>query len=233
MPKKARKREPDEPVLATFMIAYEKWQQFQKVARAEGTTASATLVAFIESYLAGARFIDEEEEDESEPSSTSEDESNLNLEERIEQTVNVKIANVDRLLERLQDSVRDIDCRLEQVENMLPSGETTATEKPPKTIDIDAIAVDPDVEVQTARPFPSETSAWSPSASQTPQVNWENFGNVTAARSLGLSEQALCEEFGINAHNIERNANVRGISRQAYLHQLTGWLYRDGLYYPA
>ncbi|MEC4853932.1 MAG: hypothetical protein SAJ12_23365, partial [Jaaginema sp. PMC 1079.18] len=54
-----------------------------------------------------------------------------------------------------------------------------------------------------------------------------------ASDAAGLTEKALCEEFGINPFNVHRNAQVRGISRQAYLHQLTGWLYRDGLYYPA
>ncbi|MEC4854147.1 MAG: hypothetical protein SAJ12_24460, partial [Jaaginema sp. PMC 1079.18] len=99
MPKKARKREPDELVLATFMIAYEKWQQFQKVARDEGTTASATLVAFIESYLTGARFDDEDDEAETPPPP----ENDRDFDERLEQALNEKLSGVDSLLNHLQN----------------------------------------------------------------------------------------------------------------------------------
>ncbi|NEO85174.1 MAG: hypothetical protein F6J87_13135 [Spirulina sp. SIO3F2] len=53
--KKARPRNPEEPVVATFMIAYDKWQAFKTVLEAEGTTISAALVAFVEGYLAAVR----------------------------------------------------------------------------------------------------------------------------------------------------------------------------------
>ncbi|HAG81807.1 MAG TPA: hypothetical protein DCL61_11720 [Cyanobacteria bacterium UBA12227] len=48
----------------------------------------------------------------------------------------------------------------------------------------------------------------------------------------GLTQKALCEEFGINPTNIIRNARVRGLSSPDYLQQLTGWVYRKGKYYP-
>jgi hypothetical protein len=108
MPKKAKQRQPDEPVLATFMISYEKWQDFQKAARAEGTTASATLVAFIESYLAGEQL--------SEPEVEIQLEARLNesLDARIEEAVALKVASLDKVIgNHLQNVVKERDATLD------------------------------------------------------------------------------------------------------------------------
>lgn len=52
IPKKARQRHPDDPVVATFMLPYAQWQAFKTVVESQGETVSATLLAFIEGYLA-------------------------------------------------------------------------------------------------------------------------------------------------------------------------------------
>lgn len=52
IPKKARQRHPDDPVVATFMLPYAQWQAFKAVVESQGDTVSATLLAFIEGYLA-------------------------------------------------------------------------------------------------------------------------------------------------------------------------------------
>ncbi|MEA5418855.1 hypothetical protein VB712_06415 [Spirulina sp. CCNP1310] len=52
IPKKARQRHPDDPVVATFMLPYAQWQAFKTIVESQGETVSATLLAFIEGYLA-------------------------------------------------------------------------------------------------------------------------------------------------------------------------------------
>lgn len=242
MPKKARQRQPDESVLATFMIPYEKWQDFQKTARAEGTTASATLVAFIEAYLAGNRP-SELELAEPKLETQLEAEFDKNLDTLIEKAVERKIASFDAILNNLQKAVTQIDERLEkdarlekavgqkiasfdemlnhcqkvvkQLDESLIKVEKAAHQsndsknKAPKFIDVEAVTIDNDIE-----------------------KNADTDTDTTFDELNGLTQKALCEEFGINPSKLVRNASMRGLSSSDYLHQLTGWVYKNGRYYP-
>jgi len=193
MAKKAKTRKPGEPILATFLIADEVWQQFQAKAQSEGKTAANVLMAFVENYLVHSA-------PESQPTEA--------LAAQIESTIDRKMAEVENVLDQLQNHLSDLDCRLERIEKTLTSTNPSTPQNPSQIIDIDAIAVEfltPD------SPTPRDSALTPP--------------------EIGITEKALCEEFGINPFNVHRNAQVRGISRQAYLHQLTGWFYRNGLYY--
>jgi hypothetical protein len=120
------------------------------------------------------------------------------------------MAKIEDLCDQLQSHLSDLDRRLERIEKTLTSTATSTSPNPSQIIDIDAIAVEfltPD------SPTPRDSALTPP--------------------EIGITEKNLCEEFGINPFNVSRNAQIRGISRQAYLHQLTGWFYRNGLYYPA
>lgn len=195
MGKKAKMRKPSEPILATFLVADETWQQFQDKAQSEGKTAANVLMTFVENYLVN---------------SAPESKQAEALVAQIESKLDRKMAEVENVLDQLQNHLSDLDCRLERIEKTLISTETSTPQNPSQIIDIDAIAVDlftPD------SPTPRDSALTPP--------------------EIGLTEKALCEEFGINPLNIRRNAQIRGLSRQAYLHQLTGWFYRNGLYYSA
>jgi hypothetical protein len=169
MPKKAKQRQPDEPVLATFMISYEKWQDFQKAARAEGTTASATLVAFIESYLAGEQLSEPEVEiqlearlNESLDARIEEavalkvasldkvignhlqnvvKERDATLDARIEEAVGLKIIGLGEMLNHLQNTITEIDKRLGKVETS-NNQLNTGKYPTPKLIDVQAVSID-------------------------------------------------------------------------------------------
>lgn len=195
MAKKAKTRKPSEPILATFLVADEIWQQFQDKAQSEGKTAANVLMTFVENYLVN---------------SAPESKQAEVLTAQIEAKLDRKIAEVENVLDQLQSHLSDLDCRLERIENTLTSSETLTPQNPSQIIDIDAIAVD----------FATPESPSSRDSALTPP-------------EIGLTEQDLCAEFGINPLNIRRNAQIRGLSRQAYLHQLTGWFYRNGLYYSA
>ncbi|HEY9613695.1 hypothetical protein [Allocoleopsis sp.] len=245
MPKQARQRKPDEMVLATFMIPYKKWQDFQKAAREEGITASAALVTFIESYLAGnqssqpelfepellepeletqlvtalSKNLDAQIEKAVEQKIASFDtmldylhkavrqiDERLEKDPQLEKVVEQKIASFDAMLNHLQKTVRQIDERVEKVENTAPQLKNEEY-KSIKLIDIEAITIE--------------------STSDTDKNLDTNLDD-----GKGLTQKALCEEFGINPSNLGRNASMRGLSASDYLNQLTGWVYRNGMYYP-
>lgn len=243
MPRKARKRQPDEPVLATFMISHEKWLDFQKAAKAGGTTASATIVAFIDSYLAGEQSF-EIEQTEPELETQPEAELSGNLDAIIEKVVESKIASFDEFLNHIHQSFRELDERIEKVtsiENVVESKLATLeqmlnhlhksvqqiderlgkvenaarqvkseTYNVPKLIDIEAVTLDnSNIDINTD------------------QARDEQLNNLT-----GLTEKALCDEFGLNPSSIVRNAKMRGLSSPDYLNQITGWVYVKGKYYP-
>lgn len=251
MPKKAKQRQPDEPVLATFMISYEKWQDFQKAARAEGTTASATLVAFIESYLAEERL------SASEVEITLEAQLNESLDARIEEAVALKVAGLDKvignhlqnavkerdatldarieeavglkiiglgeMLNHLQNTITEIDKRLGKVEtstNQLNTGKYPA----PKLIDVKAVSVDQNIDQNLEMDIDTDKYR---------SQDIETVVDKAIDNLAGLTQKDLCEEFGINPSSIVRNARMRGLSSSEYLHQLTGWVHRNGKYYPS
>lgn len=209
MPKKAKKRKPGELVLATFIIPHEKWQDFQNRAKAEGRTASAILVAFIERYLGGKQSFDLELE------SQLEADFDTTLDERIEAIASVKIANLGELLNQLDHTVKYLDKRLSKLESAAHKSETENFYSA-NFIDVEVIAINDNFDENANINIEPEKPDNEP--------NLEDLS--------GLTQKALCEEFGINPSNIIRNAKVRGLSSPEYLQQVTGWVYRNGKYYP-
>lgn len=245
MPKQARQRKPDELVLATFMIPYKKWQDFQKAAREEGTTASAALVAFIESYLAGNQpsqpELTEPEFIEPELETQLVTALSQNLDAQIEKAVEQKIASFDTMLNYLHQAVRQIDERLEKnpqqekaVEQKISSVDEMLNHLQKTVIQLDERLE----KVEKAAPqlkneeYPSikliDIEAVTIESTADTDKNIDNSLDDVK----GLTQKALCEEFGINPSNLVRNASMRGLSASDYLNQLTGWVYRNGMYYP-
>ncbi len=273
IPKQVKKRHPDELVLATFRIPYEKWEKFQEAASASGTTASATLLAFIEDYL--ARFnagnqpelldsfdspVDSSLEAEVEVPVASQlpEQSPVNsglaisevpelnrdfiramepqiqklleakiqekleakiekqlearIEARIEEKLEAKIEDIEPIIHRIQSQVSQLSKRLDKVEQIVDKFKGAKTKKDSDFIDVAAVPIDGDLH----------------------QHNLEKDRPLTEdeQNDIGLTQTALCIEFGINPNTLNRHASVRGLSTVEYLHQLTGWLYRNGKYYP-
>ncbi len=217
MPKKARKRNPGDLVLATFIVPYEKWQDFQKMAKAEGRTASATLAAFIESYLAGDRPL------EIEIATDLEAELMRNLDDRIEVAVEPKIANLGDQLNQLQNTVIELNKRLDKAEKAANQSNTDNS-KTPRFIDVEVISIEENIYKNPDSNIDNDDIDVDIEIDSDSDKNLDNF--------KGLTQKSLCEEFGINPINIVRNAKVRNLSSQEYLQQLTGWVYRRGKYYP-
>ena len=213
MPKKARKRNPGDLVLATFIVPHEKWQEFQKMAKAEGRTASATLAAFIESYLAGDRPL------EIEIATDLEAELMRNLDDRIEVAVEPKIASLGEKMNQLQDTVIELNKRLDKAEKAANQSNTDKSKKT-RFIDVEVVPIQENIDKNPDSHIDNDDIDLDLDLDK----NLDNF--------KGLTQKSLCEEFGINPINIVRNAKVRGLSSQEYLQQLTGWVYRRGKYYP-
>ncbi|HBE56135.1 MAG TPA: hypothetical protein DDW56_01020, partial [Cyanobacteria bacterium UBA11366] len=154
MPKKARKRNPGDLVLATFIVPYEKWQDFQKMAKAEGRSASATLAAFIESYLAGDRPL------EIELAADLEAELMRTLDTRIEEAVEQKVASFGTKLNQLQNTIKDLNKRLEKAESN-PDRSKTVKSQPAKFIDVEVVPI-------------QEEISKKPEINKKPEVNIEN-----------------------------------------------------------
>lgn len=269
IPKQVKKRHPDELVLATFRIPYQKWEQFQEAASASGTTASATLLAFIEDYL--ARFNAKNQPEVLDPvesllqtasavtgeshlpgqslvnsglvtpSETSETEVNRGLspenqleiqklletqleeklEAKLEAKLGAKLEDIEPIIHRIQSQMNQLSRRLGKVEQIVEKFKGTKTKNTADFIDVDAVPIDselnqPDLDRDSAR--------GDPEANHPLTEDDEN--------DIGLTQTALCIEFGINPNTLNRHAKVRGLSTVEYLHQLTGWLYRNGKYYP-
>lgn len=263
IPKQVKKRHPDELVLATFRIPYQKWEQFQEAASASGTTASATLLAFIEDYL--ARFNAGNQPVESllqtasavtgeshlpeqspvsglvTPSETSETEVSRGLspenqleiqkilenqfeekiEAKLEAKLEAKFEDIELIMDRIQSQMNQLSRRLGKVEQIVEKFKETKSKNTSDFIDVDAVPIDselnqPDLDRDSAR--------GDPDANHPLTEDDEN--------DIGLTQTALCIEFGINPNTLNRHARVRGLSTVEYLHQLTGWLYRNGKYYP-
>lgn len=47
-----------------------------------------------------------------------------------------------------------------------------------------------------------------------------------------LSQNKICELFGIPAKSVSRKAKTRRIPTHQYVESVTGWIFKDGLYYP-
>jgi hypothetical protein len=251
IPNQVRKRQPDELVLATFRIPYQKWEKFQEAASASGTTASATLLAFIEDYL--ARFnagnqpelldsVDSLDSLES-PLETGvsegavsqvTDRSELNagsdsqeisgwngdlpaaidqqMQKLIAEKIATKFEDFEPIINRLQSQVGQLSKRLDKVEQIVNKFKGDKKTKASEWIDVEAVPIDSDLNENNVE-------------SDVNPAEDDEF-------DVGLTQTALCIEFGINPTTLNRHASVRGLSTVEYLHQLTGWLYRNGKYYP-
>ncbi len=252
IPKQVRKRQPDELVLATFRIPYQKWEKFQEAASASGTTASATLLAFIEDYLARFNAATHQPEllDSVEPSespletevperavSELTDRSELNagsdnqeiselnrdlpaaidqqVQKLISEQISAKFEDFEPIINRIQSQVGQLSKRLDKVEQIVNKFKGDKKTKASEWIDVEAVPIDSDL---------NENDVES-DANPGEYAEYDEF-------DVGLTQTALCIEFGINPNTLNRHASVRGLSTVEYLHQLTGWLYRNGKYYP-
>lgn len=254
IPNQVRKRQPDELVLATFRIPYQKWEKFQEAASASGTTASATLLAFIEDYL--ARFNAEnhpelldavdsldsldslesplETEVYEGAASQLADRAELNagsdnqeisgwngdlpaaidqqMQKLIAEKIEAKFEEFEPIINRLQSQVGQLSKRLDKVEQIVNKFKGDKKTKASELIDVEAVPIDSNLNENDVE-------------SDVNPAEDDEF-------DVGLTQTALCIEFGINPTTLNRHASVRGLSTVEYLHQLTGWLYRNGKYYP-
>lgn len=237
IPKQAKTRDPNELVLATFRIPYQKWEKFQQAASAAGTTASATLLAFIEGYLAEAETgskpttpnppESQEESDSVDPNSSKRDselepsavsqfnpQSTAEIKQQIEEILQLKMTEFEPTIQGIQTQVNTLSKRLEQVEDRVSQLSQRKTGKGSEFIDVQAVSVDSHLNQDDLNNDEALNDDYNP----------DNLG--------GISQLGLCMEFGINPNNLNRHAIRRGLSTSEYLHQLTGWVYRNGKYYP-
>ena len=55
---------------------------------------------------------------------------------------------------------------------------------------------------------------------------------IPAGALEGMTQGQLCQQFGINTKNVSKKARAQGVSSQDYMESVTGWVYRDGKYFP-
>lgn len=208
----SKSRQPGDSVFATFKIPYDKWQHFQQVAQLEGKTASATLVAFIESYLSQQEPSDATPTPSpaSEPLFSKPLEKPLEelLENRLQEAVAPTIARLEEKLTQLEMVLRKFDERLGKVETSVSQWKAHRYQ-PPKLVDVEVVTIEGEIANRPSSPT-----------------------HLPTEPGIGVAERALCEQFGLNPNNLVRHAKMRGLSASEYLHQVTGWVYRDGKYYP-
>jgi hypothetical protein len=205
MRKSARARHPEEPVVATFMIPYAKWQAFKTVLEAEGSTISATLVAFIEGYLAAQR---------------SPHESSQEINTRLHQILRYKVAHWEQQIATLQHRLLRTEASIEDLNFLLDRVQREQRARP--------------VAVETLDGEEAEGEVLLGQADVT-AVQWsDELADLTDGQPerAGLTLVSLCRAFGLNPNSLVSNANLRGVSLEDYLYQLTGWSYRQGRYYP-
>jgi hypothetical protein len=217
MPKKARVRSADEPVQATFKIAYDRWQQFQQRAKGEGTTASATLVAFVERYLADSPI-----ESASQPPAL-EAAIAAYIQEMVNQQTAQKTADLEAQLGQMQAEIAALEYRLRQELDRL---DRPVNVRSPDADEPSAVDVSEDIELEVLEGEIVENGDEIP---QPFSINPDHLPSDW----FGISEQVLCDRFGLNPKNIARHAQMRGLSTSEYLHQVTGWIYENGRYYAS
>ncbi|HIK29955.1 MAG TPA: hypothetical protein IGS17_10130 [Oscillatoriales cyanobacterium M59_W2019_021] len=206
----SKSRQPGDAVFATFKIPYEKWQHFQHAAQLEGKTASATLVAFIEQYLSQEKTSLSSKVQTAELPSLEQLEMEIEqiLEKRLRQAALPQVTGLEEKLDRLELVLRKFDERLGKVETAVSQWKSQQYQ-PPDLVDVEAVPVKGDRSSETRQPQPTPSEA-----------------------EIGVAERTLCEQFGLNPDTLMRHARMRGLSAAEYLHQVTGWVYRDGKYYP-
>lgn len=212
MRKKARPRNPEEPVVATFMIAYEKWQAFKTVIEAEGSNLSTTLVAFIEGYLEATR---------------SPHQSSQEINTRLQNLLSHKTAYWEQQVTTLQHRVLKAEASLESLDFLI---ENLQREKAARPVELE----DPVTELGDPTAESEEVITIELDETPPPQLPDLELSSVYKAREEpdGLTQIALCRAFGIRPDNLARLANQRGTTLEHYIYLLTGWSYRQGRYYP-
>lgn len=225
MRKKARPRNPEEPVVATFMIAYEKWQAFKTVIEAEGTTVSTTLVAFIEGYLDATRS----------PHLSSQE-----INTRLQNLLSHKTAYWEQQMTTLQHRVLKTEASVENLDFLI---ENLQREKAARLVELDESLTEPELEpnpvseseaIAIEAAITLELDETPTTDSPTPESpESEPFPPYEAPQPPdGLTQMGLCRAFGLRPDNLARLANQRGTTLEHYLYLLTGWSYRQGRYYP-
>lgn len=209
MRKSARARHPEEPVVATFMIPYAQWQAFKTVLEAEGSTISATLVAFIEGYLAAQR---------------SPHESSQEINTRLNQILRYKVAHWEQQIATLQHRLLRTEASIEDLNFLL---DRVQREQRARPVALEMVSQLGEEEEEDGEALPGKADAT--------KVQWsEELADLTDGQPerAGLTLVSLCRAFGLNPNSLVSNANLRGVSLEDYLYQLTGWSYRQGRYYP-
>lgn len=257
MPRRNQNRKSDDPVWATFKIPYEKWQHFKAVAKAEGNTASATLVDLIEGYLTSESINNSKSESSAEIEDHAKSHHDslaeafkqtfLNSDARISEIVNQKIAILEqsfadnlekklekivqtRLSEMVSQSLAGLDQELNQeLKRFLEK--VDQLEKELQSLQKQVRNQKPD-----CKNSQTQTSSSFNYYKATKLIDIEAIAieNLTqeSKDDVGLTQEALCEQFGINSTQVTSNARLRNLSTPEYLYQVTGWVYRKGIYYP-
>lgn len=261
MPRIAKKRQADEIMRASFSIPYAKWKQFQHIVRAKGNTVSATLVTLIEDYLIAQQTYLSPEDNSDNPTNVVKETAELetqfdclkeqlnqlqgkikeletSLDKNIEVAVATQFDNLEYKLHKLQTTVKELDRRQSKFENQAnqipsyPHSESTL-------IDIEAIPVKEE-EINNGNNKESESSylytqenLFEEIFDVLDDVKYQEKSINVNVNNQGITEQALCQRFGLKPSRIVRNAKLRGLSSPEYLYQVTGWFYHNGKYYAS
>lgn len=247
MPRRAKKRQADEIVRASFSIPYGKWQQFQEVVRAQGSTVSATLFSLIEEYLITQRSspssvenpgnkLEENEDLVTEIDYLKDKFSQLqrkikaletNLDNRMEAAVASQLNSLDHRLSSLQTKVTELNQRQSKFENNPKQADKSYFYSEDNLIDVEAIPVEE--EIDNGKSKASESDLFDDIFEVLENFQYQE----TEITDQGITEQALCRRFGLKPSRIIRNAKLRGLSSPEYLYQVTGWFYHNGKYYSS
>lgn len=261
MPRRNQNRKSDDPVWATFKIPYEKWQHFKAVAKAEGNTASATLVDLIEGYLTSESINNSKSESSAEIEDHAKSHHDslaeafkqtfLNSDDLISKIVNQKIAILEqsfadnlekklekivqtRLSETVSQSLAGLDQELNQeLKRFLEKVDQLEKELQSLQKQVENQKKDwKNGQAHTSSSVNSSVNSYK--ATKLIDIEAIAIENLTqeSKDDVGLTQEALCEQFGINSTKVTSNARLRNLSTPEYLYQVTGWVYRKGIYYP-
>lgn len=202
------------------MIAYNQWQAFKTVLENEGKTISATLVAFIEGYLAAVR---------------SPELSSQEINTRLQHLLRHKTDHWEQKVLTLQHRVLRTEAGLEQLNFAV---ELLQRERAARPVELEVMEVTPEVrplDPHTVIPETERVDQTSRHPGSVADVRAADVTNVPAPEDFapeGLTLINLCRAFDIKPQNLDRHANLRGMTLENYLYLLTGWSYRQGRYYP-
>jgi hypothetical protein len=137
------------------------------------------------------------------------------MQKLISEKIAAKFEDFEPIINRIQSQVGQLSKRLDKVEQIVNKFKGDKKTKASELIDVEAVPIDSDLNENDVE-------------SDTNPAEYAEYDEF----DVGLTQTALCIEFGINPNTLNRHASVRGLSTVEYLHQLTGWLYRNGKYYP-